>query len=104
MAGMAGMVGTAGPIRAHSRRPEIQCRRVSTRPGSSDVPVVASAAAAARLLRSGRNVVLLVDPDAGHVVCPAEGPGRLAIFAGELDDPATWAAAEAMAGEVFGSG
>lgn len=65
--------------------------------------VVDTTAEADRRLRQGQKVVLLVDP-AGEVVHPRRDQGRLALFVGEADDPVVWAAAEVMAGELFGSG
>jgi hypothetical protein len=57
---------------------------------------------ALRRARSGRAVVLIVAPHAGPVLVEDAGPGRIAVFVGPLDDPATWDAAEAMATELFG--
>lgn len=60
--------------------------------------IVADPAEAARIVASGADVVLIVDPSADPVPWP-EGPGRLAVFVGDPDDPA----AVAMAAEVLRS-
>ena len=57
---------------------------------------------AAVLMATGTNVVLVVDAGADPVTLPTAGPGRLAVMAGRLDDPAVRAAAEEMAAELFG--
>lgn len=71
--------------------------------GASSPParIVASIEAAADLLRQGTNVVLVLDPDAGPVVGPPDGPGRLALMLGRVDDPAVMAAAREMLAELF---
>jgi hypothetical protein len=53
------------------------------------------------LVRGGVDVVLLVDPAAGHVSLPAGGPGRVAVLIGRLDDEAARSAAAQMAAELF---
>jgi hypothetical protein len=72
--------------------------------GPSVTVIVERVADAAEWLQRGRDVVLLVEPDGGQVVWPAGGPGRMALFVGSLDEPATRAAAATMAGELFVSG
>jgi hypothetical protein len=61
--------------------------------------VVDDPAEAIRLVALGQCVVLVVESPPVPIV---EGPGRLAILVGPLDQPATWAAAREMAAELFG--
>jgi hypothetical protein len=81
----------------------IKWRRVPDQPEPPGAAVVRSVGDAARRLRHGDNVVLLVAPDRGHVVCPAGGPGRLAVLVGDPDDAAVLAVGALMASELFGS-
>jgi hypothetical protein len=78
-------------------------RLVRTPAGPPRGSVVDTAAEADRLVRQGQNVVLLVDPGADQVIRPRRAEGRLALFVGEVGDPAVRAAAAVMAGELFGS-
>jgi hypothetical protein len=55
------------------------------------------------LASCGRSVVLIVDEHAGPLALERAGPGRIAIFVGPADDPATWQGAEEMAKELFGA-
>ena len=55
-------------------------------------------------MRQGTNVVLVIAPNAGAVALPTDGPGRLAVMVGPIDDPAVTAAAREMAAELFESG
>lgn len=57
---------------------------------------------ARRLVEAGESVVLLVDEGAPLVGLVPPGPGRLAVLVGSASDPASWAAARAMATELFG--
>jgi hypothetical protein len=63
--------------------------------------VVTTIEEAAELVRLGTNVVLVLDPDSATVVGPTDGPGRLAIMVGRIDDPAVMAAAREMGAELF---
>jgi hypothetical protein len=58
---------------------------------------------ASRLVREGRDVVLLLDVDAPPLGPGPSGPGRLAVFVGPRSDPSSWDVARAMALELFGS-
>jgi len=66
--------------------------------------VVDDPSEAAQLAGEGRNVVLVIGegelPGGPDVTGP--GRGRVAVFVGSRDDPAVWAAARAMAEELFG--
>jgi hypothetical protein len=66
--------------------------------------IVNDTGAAADLLAEGRNVVLVIDPDAAEVVLPGDGAGRLAVLVGRLADQEVRAAAEQMARELFPAG
>jgi hypothetical protein len=46
---------------------------------------------------------LIVDEHAGPLALEGFGPGRIAIFVGPADDPATWQSAEQMAKDLFGT-
>ena len=59
---------------------------------------------AADLIRQGINVVLVTDPNTAAVGYPTGGPGRLALMAGPMDDPAVVEAARQMAAELFRAG
>lgn len=51
-------------------------------------------------LGRGEKVVLIVPPGAEGAAAAAR-PGRLAVLVGDPADPAVWAAARAMTGELF---
>ena len=62
--------------------------------------VVDEVAAAVGMVASGANVVLVIAEGTNPGRLP-EGPGRLAVMVGDLADPETRAAAEAMHAELF---
>jgi hypothetical protein len=68
---------------------------------ASPARVVDSREEAAELVRHGTNVVLVIAPNEGAMMHPTEGPGRLAVMVGLIDDPAVMAAALEMAAELF---
>ena len=68
---------------------------------ASPARVVDSRDEAAELVRQGTNVVLVIAPNAGDMTRPTDGPGRLAVMVGLIDDPAVMAAALEMAAELF---
>lgn len=63
--------------------------------------VVGNLSQAIELVRSGSNVVLVVPEEIDLGLLP-DGPGRLAVMVGDPGAPATWAAAESMAADLFG--
>ncbi len=63
--------------------------------------VVDQVGEAADLIRRGVDVVLVTGPNAAAVGYPTEGPGRLALIVGPVDDPAVVEAAREMAAELF---
>jgi hypothetical protein len=68
---------------------------------ASPARIVDSCDEAAELVRQGTNVVLVIAPNAGDTTRPTDGPGRLAVMVGLIDDPAVRAAALEMASELF---
>ena len=62
--------------------------------------VVDEVDAAVEMVASGANVVLVIAEGNDPGPLP-EGPGRLAVMVGDLSDPATRMAAEAMHAELF---
>jgi hypothetical protein len=68
---------------------------------ASPARIVDSREEAAELVRQGTNVVLVLAPNAAEMTRPTDGPGRLAIMVGLIDDPAVMAAALEMAAELF---
>lgn len=58
---------------------------------------------ALRLVASGENVVLVLAEGVDPGPLPV-GPGRVAVMVGDIRDPATRDAADAMHAELFGAG
>jgi hypothetical protein len=73
-----------------------------TESASPAASVVEDQAEAARLVRDGERVVLILDPAAGPLGEWPEGPGRLALLVGTPGDPEVRAAAAEMAAELWG--